>query len=398
MRPYKTALLISYICTASISAAIITPALPQIQHDLRLDHAELGWVVSSFLLAYTLGQILYGPLANKFGGIKALRTGYVINLIGIGISIIAAHALSYSMLIVGRFITALGASAGLSCTFILLNTYLDANRAKYALSYSAFAFTFGIGLAVLLGGWWTQYGHWQTCFWGLLLHGVVVLISTWLLPPLDSPGQEFSWTTLFLNYTTSFKNQRLVIFSLFVAWVTLISYSYSTIAPVIAQNNLHLSPSHYGYWNLLNMLGMCIGAILAARWTQIFSSLTLIGIASLGTGACLVLMSFLVQLQCLNAISFFGLSALIFFGSSFIFPAASHSASNAIADKSNASSAMNLINMGVAVCGVSLSGYLPGSPVVTFICINLVFLIACCTLLSIFLIKTKTYNFFSTKP
>ena len=136
MNRFKTAVLLSYVSLASASAALITPALPIIQKSWDLSNSSLQLIISIFLLGYLLGQWIYGPLANRFGRLSALRLGFVvINIVGIVISGIAAFFDSYLGLIFGRFITALGASSGLVCTFILMNELFEKNKAK-----SLFAF------------------------------------------------------------------------------------------------------------------------------------------------------------------------------------------------------------------------------------------------------------------
>ena len=101
----KIAILLSYICIASISAAIITPALPQIEHSFALSHGALEWVISIFLLGYVIGQLIYGALANKFGRLKSLRIGLIINILGILICMSAVSMHNYSFLLLGRLIT-----------------------------------------------------------------------------------------------------------------------------------------------------------------------------------------------------------------------------------------------------------------------------------------------------
>ncbi len=116
----KIALLLSYIGIASASAAMITPALPNIQRDYSLSQGALEWIVSLFLLGYVMGQLLYGPIANRFGRLVALRSGLVINLSGIILCLITTILPHYFLLLVGRFLTALGAASGLSCTLMLI--------------------------------------------------------------------------------------------------------------------------------------------------------------------------------------------------------------------------------------------------------------------------------------
>ncbi|WP_264769324.1 MFS transporter [Coxiella burnetii] len=95
----KVMLLLSYICIASISAAIITPALPHIKQAFALTNGALEWVISIFLFGYVMGQLIYAPLANRFGRLTALRYGLMVNLIGILLCIMATKASSYFLFI-----------------------------------------------------------------------------------------------------------------------------------------------------------------------------------------------------------------------------------------------------------------------------------------------------------
>ena len=122
MTKSKIALLLSYICIASISATIITPAFPKIQTVYHLSSESLEWVMSIFLIGYVVGQLIYAPIANRYGTLNALRTGLIVNFVGILICLLASTFLmNYSLLLFGRLISALGSASGLVCTFILIN-------------------------------------------------------------------------------------------------------------------------------------------------------------------------------------------------------------------------------------------------------------------------------------
>lgn len=377
MKTWKIALLLSYISIASASAAIITPALPQIQADLALSHGSLEWIINIFLIGYTFGQLFYGPLSNRIGRLNALRTGFIINLLGISLCLLGSYTCVYFLVLAGRFITALGAAAGLCCTFTLLNESLSAERAKHALSFAVVSFTAGIGLAVLLGGVMTQYLQWQDCFWVLLLHGILMLASINLFKETLTSQCTVSMTLLIKNYCNALFHKTLFTFSLLLGLVSLFSYCYSAAAPLIAQNKFHLSAAHYGYLNTVNMGGMLLGALAATKLLKRLSSkLILLTSTSLMTLA-IIFLAYLTISQQLNTIIFFTITASIYFIASIIFPAASHAASNAISDKANASGAMNLINMSSAVIGVGIMGYLPISPLWGLIIVTLIFSCAC---------------------
>ncbi|WP_347251613.1 MFS transporter, partial [Legionella sp.] len=174
----RVAWLLSYISIASFSAAIVTPALPFIQIQFGLRTGQVEWMISAFLIGYVIGQLIYGPLANRWGRLYALRIGLLINLSGILLCLLGLAFSAYWLLIAGRLVSALGAASGLSCTFMLINEWLAEKQRKTAMSYTILSFTFGIGLAVTLGGLMTEYWNWTYCFLFLLIHGVVMLWGT----------------------------------------------------------------------------------------------------------------------------------------------------------------------------------------------------------------------------
>ena len=366
MKTWKIPVLLSYISIASASATIITPALPKIESAFQIGYGMLEWAISIFLIGYMLGQIIYGPLANRIGRLPALRVGFGINLIGIAICLIGSYCDVYGLLLAGRFITAIGASAGLVCTFILLNESLSEERAKHAISFAVVSFTLGIGAAVLLGGIITQYLDWIDCFWLLMAHGIIMLLSTWIFEETLKETKNTALFHMLKEYGLALCHRKLFVFAMFVGLVSVFSYCFAAAAPIIAQHFLGMSSSEYGYYNLVNMFGMFIGAMLSGKALKSFNNIGIIICAALIMLLGVLLMFLLNEISWLNGVIFFGLSTLMYFASSFIFPAASHIASNAIADKANASGAMNLINMGSAVLTVTVMGYLPISPLLGF--------------------------------
>ncbi len=375
MNTLKTSILLSYISVATASAAIITPALPIIGASFHLSKANLSWIVTLFLLGYMIGQLIYAPLANRFGRLIALRVGFIINLIGIVLCLIAAHEHSFSLLLIGRVITALGAAAGLTCTFILINELLDKERAKQALSYTIVSFTVGIGLSILIGGLVTQYLTWSFVFWILMTHGVLVLFSTWLFQETFKEKKSIHITHIAKHYLHAFSNLKLVCFSLLLSITPVFSYCYSTAAPMIAHTYLHITASHYGFWSILVMCGMFAGGMSAAKLLKHLEPIYLLWLA-IGM-ALLGLVSFILQvaLQCHSSLWFFVTATYLYLCASWAYPCASFYASNAIADRASASSSMNFIAMASAVITVCIMGYLPLSIFSAMIIVVLFFIL-----------------------
>lgn len=358
--------LLSYISIASVSAAIITPALPEIQAHFALNLGTVEWVVSAFLIGYVGGQLIYGPLANQFGRLKALRMGLIINILGIVICLVALIVDVYWLLIIGRLITALGAASGLACTFMLINEWLPEFLRKTAMAYSVLSFAFGVGFAVMLGGVITEYWCWQGCFWFLLVHGLSMLWGTCIFSETLVTPKPIHVHTIIRDYGQALSSSTLVIFSLVVGCCSAISYCFSAAGPQISKDLLKLSAAEYGYWNSLNIIGMLLGGLFVKQLITSLSAKSVIAIGFLGVALGIGNLGMIWGTGSQSALWFFLTTASLYFFSSLLFSGGSLVASNALPDKASAAAMMSFVNMCFATLCVILMGYLVTDPLLGF--------------------------------
>src|SRR4029078_3396446 len=106
---------------ASMGAIIFTPALPEIGQFFHVAQGHSQLTISLFLLGYAIGQLIYGPLANRFGRKPAFFIGVFIATLGSLFSILSEPLQSFGLLIFGRVLEALGSSAGLVISFTIIN-------------------------------------------------------------------------------------------------------------------------------------------------------------------------------------------------------------------------------------------------------------------------------------
>lgn len=361
--------LLSYISIASVSAAIITPALPEIQSHFALSLGTVEWIISAFLIGYVVGQLIYGPLANQFGRLKALRIGLTINLFGVIICLVALAIDLYWLLIIGRLITALGAASGLACTFMLINEWLPESQRKTAMAYSVLSFALGVGIAVMLGGLITEYWRWQGCFWFLLIHGLIMLWGTSVFRETLVTPKPIHAVSIFRDYSTALSSSKLVVFSLVVGCCSAISYCFSAAGPQIAQDLLKLSAFQYGYWNGLNIIGMLLGGLFAKQLLTRFSVNTVIAIGFFGIALGIANLLIFWGIASQSALWFFLTTASLYLFSSLLFSGGSLVASNALTDKASAAAMMSFVNMCFATLCVILMGYLVTDPLLGFVII-----------------------------
>lgn len=359
--------LLSYISIASFSATIITPALPDIQQQFGLQQGQVEWMVSAFLVGYVIGQLIYGPLANRFGRISALRTGLVINVLGIITCLLGLNHHSFLLLLIGRWISALGAASGLACTFMLINEWLPADQRKTAMAYTILSFTLGIGLAVILGGIITEYSDWKYYFYLLLGHGIIMLYGTRVFSETLKIPQQLNWKLILNGYIEALSSTTLVIYSIAVGLCSAIGYCFSALGPQIANDLFHLTPAEYGYWNLFNMAGMLAGGLIARSMLHRFTAGTVVLFGMIGTALGLAQLLLISYVQNPSVVWFFTNTLMMYLFSGLLFAGGSLIASNSVIDKASGAAMMSFLNMVTATLSVICSGWISDNPLIGFI-------------------------------
>jgi DHA1 family bicyclomycin/chloramphenicol resistance-like MFS transporter len=91
----------------SLATNIILPAFPSMGAELGTSVKDLSATLSTFFVAFALGQLFVGPLSDRFGRALVI-SGLCVFVVG---SAVCAFATSLPQLIVGRVIQALGVCA-----------------------------------------------------------------------------------------------------------------------------------------------------------------------------------------------------------------------------------------------------------------------------------------------
>lgn len=346
--PFFTLLLL--ISFASVNAVLFTPALPNITHFFGINEDVAQLTITWFLVGYALGQLLYGPIANRFGRKPALYVGITLQITSSLLCVVAGLMHFYGLLVVGRFMLALGSGVGLKMTFTLVNECYEPKMASQKISYLMLAFAITPGLGVALGGFLNTYWGWMSCFYASALYGLILLIFVTQLPETQKKLDLHALNIhhLISGYGVQFKNLNLVVYALLMGGATCFIYIFAALAPFIAMNIFGMRSDAYGMANCLPPIGLILGSITSARLSQKYTLNTIMQAGNWITVAGVVLM-FLMMLNHLPIfISLFFPMVVMYFGLCFIMANASVLALQNVADKSHGAAVMSFINMGSA--------------------------------------------------
>ena len=355
--PFLTLLLM--ISFASVNAVLFTPALPNIANYFAIQIDSAQQTVTWFLIGYAFGQLIYGPIANRFGRKKALYSGISLQIFSSLICVFSGIVHEYYFLIIGRFLLALGSGVGLKMTFTLVNECYDPKNASKKISYLMLAFAITPALGVAFGGILNTYYGWESCFYAGAIYGLLLLALTTRLPETQTilKYDEFKINNLFYGYIKQFKNIQLISGGCMMGCATAFVYIFAALAPFLVITSLEFKSDEYGIANLLPALGLIFGSICSAQLIK-KTSLTkciLIGIIISVIGVFIMLSAISMHLSAIYSI--FLPMILIYFGLSFIIANASTIAINSTSDKSHGSAVMNFINMSIATIAVLSLGF-----------------------------------------
>lgn len=350
---------------ATFVGVLFTPAIPEIGKDFDVSTAMASSTMSIFLIGYAIGQLPYGPLANRFGRKKAITIGAVITLIG---TVLAFFAPSFWVLCLARFIQAIGSSVGLKVGFTMVGDMHAGETATKALATLSIAFGFVPGLAAAIGGFVTTVAGWRGCFLVLSIFTALLWILCQTLP---ETAKELHTDALQLkkigpNYMRQFKDPFVVMHAFLAGLTTAVIYIFITISPSISIERIGLTPTQFGLWSIIPSLGLLFGSLVSRNFSGRMNPRI-----NMLAGILFILIPALVLSLCfanafVNVWSLFIPTSFMYIGLNFIWSNALAHGLSQSTDKSNGSAVMQFINVGTATIGVLLVEVVPPTTTMLF--------------------------------
>ncbi|GEN45341.1 MFS transporter [Alkalibacillus haloalkaliphilus] len=156
-------------------------AIPDIAEAFNLMPSEVSWVMTGYIMVYSVGALIYGKLADTVAFKKLITFGLTVFAIG---SIIGFLAPNYYFVLVARVIQAIGGSMMPAIAFIAPIRYFPNERGKI-LGIIASVMAFASGIGPILGGVIAGFLSWQFLF---LTSALMIVTLPFLLKNL--PDEE----------------------------------------------------------------------------------------------------------------------------------------------------------------------------------------------------------------
>jgi DHA1 family bicyclomycin/chloramphenicol resistance-like MFS transporter len=265
---------------------IVTPALPLLAAAFASPASSVQLVLTLFLAGIAAGQLVCGPISDRYGRRPVLVGGLALFLFG---TALCGIAWSMPVLIFGRVLQACGGCAGMVIGRAIVRDIYDRERAASAIATIAMATSLAPSLAPAVGGYLAEWLGWRADF-ALLgtLGAAVFAVTAARLEETLVHSVQFDGKAMAGNFALLLRSPAFLGFSLACAFTSASWFSFIAVAPYLLVDLLHRPLSTYGLMILWPMAAYILGSAIAARFAVRFGSAALFvaGLAlSLAAGA-----------------------------------------------------------------------------------------------------------------
>ena len=169
----------------AMSIDILLPALPEIGASLGVrDAGNLPLVVTVFMFGMAIGQLVWGPLADRFGRRRPLLLGLTLFVLA---TTAALTTQNLSQLLAARFLQGIGGSIGRIIVTAIVRDLFAGREMARVISIVMLVFILVPILAPAVGQLIILVGTWRWLFAALLAASLTALMWAWSRLPETRP-------------------------------------------------------------------------------------------------------------------------------------------------------------------------------------------------------------------
>ncbi len=343
-----------------LSMDMYLPSLPAIGQALQASTAQAQFTISSYLFGFAVGQIVYGPISDRFGRRPVILAALVLYAIG---SVFCAITQSIETLIAVRFLQALGGAGAIVLARAVVRDIYSGVRAGRELSLMGSITAFAPIVAPAIGGVLQTAFGWRASFVLLVMFALFAAAAAARLLPETlrerTPG-PFSARAMAMLYRSVLVHRGFlanlgILTASFVglfAWISGIS--------VVMQGVYGLSPAAFGATYAVSALGYMLGTSIAARVVMRIGLDRTMGIGAAVQAAGGLAMAVAVALGLGSVAWLVGAMTLYLAGMGFVLPQTQASALTPFPDRAGtASSLMGFTQQScAAIAAAAIGGFL----------------------------------------
>ncbi|MFD7553306.1 MULTISPECIES: Bcr/CflA family multidrug efflux MFS transporter [unclassified Streptomyces] len=257
----RTGLLVTFIlggltALPPLSMDMYLPALPEVTTALRSPAATIQLTLTACLAGMALGQLVIGPMSDKWGRRRPLLTGMVVYVLATAICALAPSA---ELLIAFRLLQGLaGAAAIVIARAVVRDLYDGVEMARF---FSTLMLISGVApiVAPLIGGQVLRFSDWRGVFVVLTAIGIALTLTVWrsLGETLPAERRQTGGVGAALRTMRGLLSDRVFTgYTLTGGFSFAVLFSYISASPFVVQEIYGASPQAFSLLFGVNSVGL----------------------------------------------------------------------------------------------------------------------------------------------
>jgi MFS transporter, DHA1 family, multidrug resistance protein len=256
-------LLTLLVAMGPVSTDLYLPSLPGIARDLATSEGLAQLTIGLFIAGFAVMMLACGPLADRFGRRPVLLGGMALYTLA---SIACALAADIALLLLARFVQALGACVGPVVGRAIVRDVYEPREAGRILGYMASAMALAPLIGPFIGGWLEIAFGWRANFWALAAYGAALMtaLALRLGETLRSPTTG-ALGRLLGNYVVILRNPTFLGFMLCAALCFGALFTWISNSAFVVIDHFGVTAERFGVVFGAVILGYIAGAYAGSR-------------------------------------------------------------------------------------------------------------------------------------
>ncbi|KIA99524.1 MULTISPECIES: multidrug effflux MFS transporter [unclassified Flavobacterium] len=223
------------------------PGFSDIAKDLNTTVAKVSMSLSSYFIGISAGQLLYGPLLDRFGRKKPLFIGLLVYILA---SLGCIFVTDIDTFIGLRFLQAVGSCAATVASVAMVRDLFPVKDIPKVFSMLMLVVGLSPMLAPTIGGYVTSYSGWHTVFFILMCMGIVILLASQIgLPNTHKPDTSISLKPkpIIANFLKVVKEPQFFTYAFTGAVSFSGLFTYVASSPIVFMDIFKVDAKMYGW-------------------------------------------------------------------------------------------------------------------------------------------------------
>ncbi len=248
---------------------VVSPLLPAISETMGVPTVSAGILVTAYMLPFGLFQLLFGPLADRYGRTRVILITFTAFTVVTTLCALGSNILDLSLL---RALTGVFAAATMPVSFALIADIVPMESRQQAIGSFMGISTLGQALSMTMGGAIAYFFDWRGVFVAFGVIAAIIALALWRKLPAAVAGREIinPHAPILRPYLSLLSNSmsRRTYVVIFVEGIFLLgSFSYyGALLDARFELSFFMIGAVMTVFGVAALIGGRVTATIAARW------------------------------------------------------------------------------------------------------------------------------------